>query len=382
MDKKVLVLASVASMIDQFNMPNIELLQSMGYEVHVACNFLSGSTCSSEKIEQLKKTLDNMGVVYFQIDFTRSVMNLRQDYIAYMQVKKILLENRYAFIHCHSPIGGVIGRLAGHATKTKVIYTAHGFHFFKGAPLKNWLIYYPIEWFCARYTDVLITINKEDFKFAKKKLPAKRVCYVPGVGIDLERIRAEQCNRSEVRKSIDVPEGCILLFSVGELNANKNHEVVVKALAKLNNPNVHYAIAGIGNKKEYLEQLAAKLGIGKQLHLLGFRTDVLNLYKASDMFVFPSFREGLSVSLMEAMAAGIPVVCSKIRGNVDLVNESGGFLFNPSSVENIRDAIQKIVNMNAEKKQELGKYNLKTIRAFDLQNVEKKISEIYLEETL
>lgn len=377
MGKKVLVLASVASMIDQFNMPNIELLQSMGYEVHVACNFLKGSTCSSEKIEQLKKRLNDIGVTFFQIDFTRSVMNLKQDYIAYKQVKKILIENKYAFIHCHSPIGGVIGRLAGHATRTKVIYTAHGFHFFKGAPLKNWLIYYPIEKFCARYTDVLITINKEDYAFAKKKMPAKKVCYVPGVGIDLSKIQNIVCDRNEVRKSMEVPEDCVLLLSIGELNDNKNHQVVLKALSKLNNKNVHYAIAGRGNKKDFLLNLAKELNIENQLHLLGFRTDALQLYKATDLFVFPSFREGLSVSMMEAMASGCPIVCSKIRGNIDLVIDGiGGYHFEPNDDSTLTNQIALLTD-DISKRKEMGLANMHVIKTFSLENVLLEMKNIY-----
>ena len=377
MGKKVLVLASVASMIDQFNMPNIELLQSMGYEVHVACNFLKGSTCSSEKIEQLKKRLNDIGVTFFQIDFTRSVMNLKQDYIAYKQVKKILIENKYAFIHCHSPIGGVIGRLAGHATRTKVIYTAHGFHFFKGAPLKNWLIYYPIEKFCARYTDVLITINKEDYALAQEKMPAKKVCYVPGVGINLSKIQNIVCDKNEVRNSMGVPEDCILLLSIGELNENKNHQVVLKAIARLNNKNVHYAIAGRGEKKDYLLNLAKELGIENRIHLLGFRTDALQLYKASDLFVFPSFREGLSVSMMEAMASGCPIVCSRIRGNTDLVVDGvGGNLFEPNDDKFLANQIEFLAN-DISKRKEMGLANIHAIKIFSLENVLLEMKSIY-----
>jgi glycosyltransferase involved in cell wall biosynthesis len=377
MGKKVLVLASVASMIDQFNMPNIELLQSMGYEVHVACNFLKGSTCSSEKIEQLKKRLNDIGVTFFQIDFTRSVMNLKQDYIAYKQVKKILIENKYAFIHCHSPIGGVIGRLAGHATRTKVIYTAHGFHFFKGAPFKNWLIFYPIEKFCARYTNVLITINKEDYARAQEKMPAKKICYVPGVGIDLSKIQNIVCDRNEVRKSMGVPEDCILLLSIGELNENKNHQVVLKALARLNNKNVHYAIAGRGDKKDYLLTLARELGVENQIHLLGFRADALQLYKASDLFVFPSFREGLSVSMMEAMACECPIICSRIRGNTDLVeNGVGGYHFAASDDLGLMESIKKMIE-NKKEMSKMGYVNKEIVQNFSLGNVLKNMKEIY-----
>lgn len=377
MPKKVLVLASVASMIDQFNMPNIKLLQSMGYEVHIACNFLIGSTCSSAKIDALKQTLTEWGVSFFQIDFTRSVMNLKQDYIAYKQVKQLMLQNKYAFVHCHSPIGGVVGRLAGHATKTKVIYTAHGFHFFKGAPLKNWLIYYPIEKFCARYTDVLITINREDYAFAQRKMHAKKICYVPGVGIDIEKIQSVECNRDEVRDSMGVPRDCLLLLSVGELNANKNHQVVIRALSKLNNHNVHYAIAGIGALKDDLLQLAEQFGVEKQFHLLGFRTDALKLYKAANVFIFPSFREGLSVSLMEAMACGLPIICSKIRGNVDLVEDGvGGFRFIPSDVDGLIQNLKNIIG-NSAKIVQMGDANKEKIKTFSLKNVLDMMKEIY-----
>ena len=148
--EKALILASVASMIDQFNMSNIDILLSLGYEVHVACNFEQGNTCTKDKINQLKNKLEELNVKYYQIDFTRSVYNIFQDIKAYKQVKKIMVENKYKFIHCHSPIGGVIGRLVCKNTKTKCIYTAHGFHFYKGAPLLNWLIYYPIEKWLSR----------------------------------------------------------------------------------------------------------------------------------------------------------------------------------------------------------------------------------------
>ena len=304
-------------------------------------------------------------------------MNLKQDYIAYKQVKKILIENKYAFIHCHSPIGGVVGRLAGHATRTKVIYTAHGFHFFKGAPLKNWLIYYPIEKFCARYTDVLIMINKEDYAFAQKKMPAKEVCYVPGVGIDLSKIQNIVCDRNEVRKSMGVPEDCILLLSIGELNENKNHQVVLKALARLNNKNVHYAIAGRGDKKDYLLTLARELGVENQIHLLGFRADALQLYKASDLFVFPSFREGLSVSMMEAMACECPIICSRIRGNTDLVeNGVGGYHFAASDDLGLMESIKKMIE-NKKEMSKMGYVNKEIVQNFSLENVLKNMKEIY-----
>ena len=196
MKEKVLILASVASMIDQFNIPNIKLLQNIGYEVHVACNFEKGSSCSFEKIEILKELLKKLNVKCYQINFERNILKIGNNLKAYKEVKNILTENKYKFLHCHSPIGGVIGRIAGYKTQTKVIYTAHGFHFFKGAPLINWLLYYPIEKYLSKYTDILITINQEDYKRART-FSAKKVEYIPGVGIDIEKIKNIKVNKKE-----------------------------------------------------------------------------------------------------------------------------------------------------------------------------------------
>lgn len=168
--KRVLMLASVASMIDQFNMPNIALLQKLGYEVDVACNFIEGNTCSDARVAELKQKLQDMHVHCYQIDFARNIKHMGQNMKALWQVEGLMKQNTYAFCHCHSPIGGVVARIAGHRTRTKVIYTAHGFHFYQGAPVMNWLVYYPVEKVLSRWTDVLITINHEDYARAKKEI--------------------------------------------------------------------------------------------------------------------------------------------------------------------------------------------------------------------
>ena len=167
MSDKVLLVASVASMIQQFNMRNIDILSQMGYQVEVACNFEEGNTCAPEQIGKLKKELESKQVVWHQIDFARNVFKLGQNARAYRQLKELFKKNQYHFVHCHSPIGGVLGRLAAHKYKTHAIYTAHGFHFFKGAPVKNWLLFYPVEKFLSGYTDELLVINQEDYELAK-----------------------------------------------------------------------------------------------------------------------------------------------------------------------------------------------------------------------
>ena len=374
--KKVLMLASVASMIDQFNMPNIELLQEMGYEVHVACNFQKGSTCTQEKIEVLKNRLKENKIPYFQIDFSRNILKFHEIIKAYKQVKKLLDQERYHFIHCHSPIGGAVGRVAAHRTKTKVIYTAHGFHFYKGAPLQNWLLYYPVEKFLSRYTDVLITINKEDYHRAKKKFHAKKTCYIPGVGIDVEKIQAVTVDRAQKRGELGVGEDDFLLLSVGELSKRKNHEAVIKALGELKDPNIKYVICGQGPLREHLEKLAERLGVRNQLFLLGFRNDVIEICKSSDVFVFPSLQEGLPVALMEAMACGLPCVVSKIRGNVDLIDEHGGIVFKKLDFNIIKKIKEKKF---AQKLMNIGRYNSRKSLDFDLKKVDELMKIIYQE---
>lgn len=369
------MLASVASMIDQFNIPNIKLLIDMGYKVDVACNFVEGNTCSDAGITELKNKLKAMDVDCYQIDFARSVKHIWQNIKAYRQVLKLMQFNHYAFIHCHSPIGGVCGRLAGHKTHTKVIYTAHGFHFYKGAPLLNWLIYYPIEKYLSRYTDVLITINKEDHEIAKNKMHAKKTEYIPGVGIDVEKIQNTKVERNKKRKELGIPQDAFVFISVGELNKNKNHEVVIKALKNIaDKNNIHYIIAGQGPLYQYLLDLADDYGLKDKVHLLGFRTDVIELLKSSDCFVFPSRREGLPVALIEAMACGLSVIASNIRGSADLIQDGiNGFLFDLKDEESIRQCLSNMfMNQKAYSTQIRSK-----LSDLDIKNVISEMQSIY-----
>lgn len=380
--KKALVLASVASMIDQFNMPNIRLMKEIGYEVDVATNFLKGSTCSDEKIAALKQTLQEMNVRCFQIDFSRNVLNVAENIKAYKQTKKIIDENNYALIHSHSPIGGFLSRIAARNARksgTKMIYTAHGFHFFKGAPLMNWLIFYPIERISSRWTDVLVTITHEDYQLAQKKMYAKKVVYVPGVGINTAVFApkdGDAVTNALKREELGISMEDTVMLSVGELNKNKNHEIVLRAMAQLGRRDLHYVIAGRGVLKEHLEQLAKELGVSSQLHLLGFRTDVKELFKMADFFAHPSFREGLSVAVMEAMANGLPVICTEIRGNTDLI-EGGkcGYLFKPAEQETAYSALKNI--MNSPDRKSMGLYNLKKAERLDIKAVLDVMRKIY-----
>ncbi|CDE45564.1 putative uncharacterized protein [Clostridium sp. CAG:411] len=376
---KALMVASVASMIDQFNRENISLLQTMGYEVDVACNFEVGNTSSEERVKRFRQELQKQEVGTFQLPIPRKILAFSDMIQAYKQLKKMVEEKQYTLVHCHSPIGSVIARLACRKQRKKglkLIYTAHGFHFFTGAPKKNWLIFYPIEKIFARYTDILITICSEDYQRARKKKLGKNIVYSPGVGIDVDKVKKID-KKADKRQMLGIREKDILVLSVGELNQNKNHETIVRALKQLNRTDVHYVICGQGDKKEELERMAKQFGMEERLHLLGFRTDALEWMKVADLFAFPSYREGLPVSLMEAMAAGLPVVCSKIRGNVDLIKDGeGGYMCEPMDVASFAENLSRLIK-DAEQRKCMGEKNQITVQQFDKSRVSEVMKKVY-----
>lgn len=378
--KKALVIASVASMLDNFNRSNIDVLLSLGYRVVIAANFhTKEDTNSQDKIDEFSEEMRVKGVECVHIDFSRRIRNISLQVKSIRQVRE-LLERQFNLVHCHSPICSVIVRKEAQKYRkkyeTKVVYTAHGFHFFTGAPLKNWLVYYPIEKIMSKYTDVLITINQEDFKRATEKFHAIKTIHIPGIGIDTRKFKKRESKRELIRNEIGIKADDIVLLSVGELNSNKNHEIVIRALSKLPD-NIVYIVAGIGILESYLRDVATTVGVQDRVRLIGFRKDMSYIYNAADIFVFPSFREGLSVSLMEAMASGLPVACSKIRGNVDLIDEGkGGFCFDPFSLDSVVDIIKKVLRKNMT---ELGEYNVQKIRKFDIENVKRKMEMEYRE---
>lgn len=287
-------------------------------------------------------------------------------------------------MHCNTPIGGLLGRICAHEAQTPtVIYQAHGFHFWKGAPVKNWLMYYPIECFLAHYTDRLITINNEDYERAQKFHLKKngRVVKVPGVGVDLSNFDADLRDsergkeiRVDLRQKWMIDTTAYVFVSVGELNDNKNQEVAIRALAKTNNHNFYYIICGDGGKKEYLARLAEELGIADSVKLLGYQNNIAEILLACDCFVFTSFREGLPGALMEAMASGIPCIASRIRGCTDLL-EYSDYLFTPTNADELADKMTIIVD-NEECQKEVAR-NLQHVVNFDIEHAVKSLKDLY-----
>lgn len=351
--------------------PCIQTAIRMGYDVYFGTN---RANPESLKCEFPIKMYDSHSY--------RSITNFNDNKIAYNNLKKIVTNNQIDVIHCNTPVGGMIGRLIGKRYHIpKVIYTAHGFHFFKGAPLFNNTVLKLAEKIMAHWTDAIITMNEEDYQAAKKfKLKNNgKVFKVHGVGItlsDFENINVDLKNK---RLELGLQTTDIVCISAGDLVQRKNYETAIKALAKTGNCKIHYLICGIGPEKEKLEKLAIKNGVATNVHFLGFRTDVKELMKMSDIFLFTTLQEGLPRSMMEAMACGLPCIASKIRGNVDLLVEGkGGYLRSVLDVDGFAECL-KIMAANNELRYKMSLYNLNVIKNYDVNIVKKEIEKIYSE---
>ena len=360
--ERILVVCTTDSMIWNFLIPHIKKLQNDGYSVECACS-ITGSFFDDLRSEY--------GFVMHQVDFARSPYSFR-NLRALSQLRKVIKERNISIVFCHETVGGALGRVVGHFAKCKVIYMAHGFHFYKGAP-KSSRFYYFIEKFLSRYTDVLITINQEDYKVSKG-FKAKETYLLPGIGVDTSKFICNH-DHSYLRNELQIQDNELIVLSVGELIHRKNHETVIDAIKVLNNPHIHYVIAGEGELKRYLQNKVEKFGL-HNVHLLGYRKDINKLCNSSDIFVMPSFQEGLSVALMEAMACGLPIIASNIRGNVDLISDDRfGILVEPESVNEYVNAIS-ILAENRDLRIKIGKEDMNRVKEFDLAIVENLLAEI------
>ena len=371
---RVLMLASVASMIDQFNLPNIRLLLHMKYEVHVACNFIEGNTCDEKRLQDLKKKLNAMHVHWHQWDCPRSASSFLKCRRAYRQLCGLLEKQGFSWMHCHSPVGGALARLAGHRYGVRVVYTAHGFHFYRGAPFRNWLLFYPVEKLLAYWTDVLITVNREDYRFARRRLGAGKIFYIPGVGVDLAEFAGTGLRDAHFCEVFDIPQDSVVLLSTGELIPRKNHRTVLDALAVLHRTDVYYLICGQGPLYGELQQYADKCGCGANVRLAGYRERMDWILRNADIFVFPSLQEGLPVALLEAMAAGLPCVVSDIRGNRELVRAEERFA--PDSPGELAGLLERLL-ADSGYRQACGAYNRRHVQKYDRRRVQERMKKIY-----
>lgn len=318
--------------IAKFHIPYLRWFKERGWETWVAAkNDYPDGICDIPYCDH-----------FVDIGFARSPFS-PQTLKAYRQMRELFSRERFDIVHTHTPVGSVLTRLAARDARragTKVIYTAHGFHFYDGAPFVNWMLWYPVERIMSRFTDVLVTINREDYGRAKRFTHC-HVEYAPGVGVDLSRF-GDSHDRDAIRASLALQPSDFAVLSVGDLNSNKNHGVLIGALAKLPG-DVRLFVAGNGPLRDELDKAAKELGVADRVSLLGFRRDIAELLGACDLFCMPSLREGLPVSLMEAAAAGVPCLASKARGCADVLGDLAGDLtVSPNEPDSWADKIGKM----------------------------------------
>jgi len=379
--KKILFLASVSSMIDLFNKENISLLKSKGFKVYVATNFEKGSITSVEKNKSFKLYLDSIEVPYFQIDFYRGNNPLKYIYfflLSFFSLSKLVKNTNFDIIHTHSFIASFVIRIVKSFNinyKFKVLYTVHGFHFYKGSSLFTKIIYF-LEFLLKKYTHTVITMNKEDFEVAKK-IGFNNVFCINGIGINLEienKVNSPILNTPEFTNSKNFKA-----ITIGELTNRKNHHTIIKAIKELINKGflIDLFIIGRGKNEKKLLGLIDKLHLKNNVFLIGYKENVFNFLKSSDVFLFPSISEGLPVSLMEAMLVGIPIICSDIRGNRDLIsNYVNGILVKKNNCYNYSSAIVDILN-NKRLISIFNTYNLRVIKQYSKEVINNHMNTIY-----
>lgn len=390
--RKALIVTRVSGFVPQFEMNNVRILQEMGYEVHYAANF------NTIVYGDDNSRLDGTGIIRHQIDFERSPFS-KNVKIAYNQLETLMLNEEYDLIHCHMPMSGVVARIAAQKVRKKtgrnvpVIYTAHGLHFYAGAPIKNW-IYYPVERYLARYTDTMILINKEDYNRAVRFPVRGRVEHTNGIGLELSKYEkytgVKEKNKRTLYERFGIRQNDNIIVSVGELSKRKNHICMIEAMAQLKDMDISYLICGTGNMEQQLKQKAKELGVEKQVIFAGYVKDVADVLSECDCFVFPSFQEGLPVAVMEAMAVGLPVVASEIRGITDLIEHArGGYLVNGFDSVDYAVKVRRMFTEKygksavprAKRRQQMGEFNREKVKEFSIEIVEDKMRQIYMELT-
>lgn len=372
--KKVLFVANVSSHIKGFHEPYLKIFKDKGYITFVATK---NNLKNNDKINYCDK--------FIEFSIERNPFKLK-NINAIRELKGIIEKEKFDIIHCHTPMGGVVARIAAKCARkeygTKVLYTGHGFHFYKGAPLKNWIFFYPIELYLSKYTDAIITINKEDYELSKKHFKAKKNYMIHGVGVDDKRFNEHPLEQGEEEKlfnELKIKENDFKIFYVAELIKRKNQLLLIEAMKDvvLKNPNIKVFLVGNGKLMDYYNRKIEEYNLDKNVFMLGFRKDVDKLLKIADLCVSSSSQEGLGINLIEAALSGVPLLASKIRGHNEIIIENkNGFFFS-----NKNELIDKILMLSSDKTcyNELKKNARNSVKNFVLDESVEFMRRVYNE---
>lgn len=368
--KKILITSTDMMMI-QFLVPHVRNLSEHGFQVEIACSEVGS------RMDDVRSALSGTVQAIHTVRLERSPTSPR-NLAGFRDMKRLLSENLYDIIWTNEPVMGVVTRLAARQARkngTKVVYMCHGFHFFKGASKKNWMIFYPVERLMAHFCDTIVTINRED-EVRAKAFHTDRVEYIHGIGVNTERL-CKGDEHTNIRMELHLSEEDFWVLSVGELNENKNHQVIIRALAQLRDERIHYVICGKGELSERLQTLVKELRLEANVHFLGYRKDVAGIYTQADVFAFPTRREGLGLAALEAMYCGLPVIASNTRGIQDYtVDGKSGFLRDSEDAAGFADAI-RILKEDTALRKRCGAYNRETVKAFCLGPVKDEVLALF-----
>lgn len=370
---RVLLVAPMSSVHERFNIANIRALKRMNCEVHLAANF-----STDEHSEKYAETVRDDGAYVHNIPFERA--SLIKNIKTIPLIRSLIKSGKYDFVHCHTETGGILTRIACFGLReTSVLYTPHGMSFYKGSSFKSQLVYRPIERYICKGMKKVLTMNSEEFSTVSKWNKDK-VVFVHGAGVDIVPVQSSSVSRTEKLTELGLDPLRKTVLSIGELNDNKNHKTVIDAISLMDESiRPQYLICGVGVLSDELIQYAENKGVCKNIFLAGYRYDIPDIVNVCDIFAFPSFHEGLSAALIQAMAAGLPVVCSEIRGNVDLIDEGrGGYLVRPDDFKAFRDCLTRLLG-SPEKCVKFGEYNRNKVKVCSVENVTEELISIYSE---
>lgn len=366
--KKILYIASRDTHLTSFHIPYINWLKEKGHEVHLAY-----------KGPRVISNVDRIWKIQFERSpFKISNLNL------YRELKSIIDDNNYDLIHCHTPTVSVLTRLAARSSRrrgTKVLYTSHGFMFYKGAPVKNWIFFFPIQWLLSLISDALITVNKEDYiRIIRKKFPVKGKYMINSIGIDSRRININNYpDRDQLRDELGYKIDDIIVLYIAEFNPGKRHEFVLESFKELrmNNPNLKLQFAGGGLLLEAMRQKVREMGLKDHISFLGFTKDIAKYIKITDIGISASNREGFGLGVAEINMCGIPIVISNIRGHNEIVEDGvNGFLFDVNTKEQFISKINLLIK-DDKLREEMGQIGRSMMKKYQVENTLEEMKVIY-----
>jgi glycosyltransferase EpsD len=367
--KRILIVATSDIHLQVFHLPYFAVLKTKGYELHAAVEVRGNGEVAG--IDQL-----------FNLPFKRTLFTA-QLFTAYRELKQIIDEGNYELIHCHTPIPAALTRLAARRTRnkgTKVMYTAHGFHFYKGAPFSYWATYYPAEKYLSQFTDAIVTINQEDYEIAKAKFSAGQTFYIPGIGVDTQRFKSiDAVDREQIKSALGLPKDSLVLFYAANFIYRKNHQFIIECLSDIKKeiPHLKVLFAGSGILLPAMQELVQKLGLEDTVHFLGFRKDVNELLAVTDISISASRQEGLGLALAEAMINKVPVVATVDRGHKELItNGVNGFLFPQGDKQAFKESVVKLFHDQALAN-EFSNRSAEHIKKFFIENSLAEMEKIY-----